>query len=231
MSEERMDRRSSVLVVDGDPASRAALSSALQRAGYPTQQARTGEEGLEAAGRQRPALVIMETHLPGASGYEISRELRERYGEELPIIFVSAARTDETDRVAGLLLGADDYLAKPIPFDHLLARVRRLVAQATALASPVASRLTPREQEVLGLLAEGLEQNEIATRLFITPKTVAKHIERILGKLGVHSRAQAVVLALRGDSPDGQEASAQAPGARQPTAAPDPRGRRRPRRR
>ena len=84
---------------------------------------------------------------------------------------------------------------------------------------------------MLGLLAEGLEQNEIATRLFITPKTVAKHIERILGKLGVRSRAQAVVLALRGDSPDGQETSAQAPGARQPAAAPDLRGRRGPRRR
>jgi len=165
MSEERMDRRSSVLVVDGDPESRAALSRALQRAGYPTQQAGTGEEAPKAAGRQRPALVIMETHLPGASGYEICRELRERYGEELPIIFVSAARTDETDRVAGLLLGADDYLAKPIPFDHLLARVRRLVAQSAAVTGPAASRLTPREQEVLGLLADGLEQNEIATRL------------------------------------------------------------------
>jgi DNA-binding NarL/FixJ family response regulator len=72
---------------------------------------------------------------------------------------------------------------------------------------------------VLGLLAEGLEQDEIANRLFITPKTVAKHIERILGKLGVHSRAQAVVLALRGDSLDSAstastpEASGRAPGA------------------
>jgi DNA-binding response OmpR family regulator len=184
-----MDRASPVLVVDGDAGSCAALSTALQRAGYLTQQARTGEEALEAAGRQRPALVIMETHLPGASGYEICREFRERYGENLPIIFVSAARTDETDRVAGLLLGADDYLAKPIPFDHLLARVRRLVAQSAAVAGPVASSLTPREQEVLGLLAEGLEQDEIANRLFITPKTVAKHLERILGKLGVQPRA------------------------------------------
>ena len=210
---------SRVLVVDGDPETCAAVAEVLQRAGYPTQQARTGEEALEAAGRQRPALVIMETHLPGASGYEICREFRERYGEELPIIFVSATRTDETDRVAGLLLGADDYLAKPIPLDHLLARVRRLVTQSAAVAGPIASSLTPREQEVLGLLAEGLEQDEIANRLFITPKTVAKHIEHILGKLGVHSRAQAVVLALRRDSLDRAstastpEASGQAPGA------------------
>jgi DNA-binding NarL/FixJ family response regulator len=200
--ESAMERPSGVLVVDSDPEARDALSKALERAGYPTQQALTGEEALEAVGRQLPALVIMETHLPGASGYEICRELREQYGEDLPIIFVSAARTDETDQVVGLLLGADDYLAKPIPFDHLLARVRRLVARSETIPGPVASRLTPRENEVLGLLAEGRELNEIAERLFITPKTVAKHIERILAKLGVHSRAQAVVLALRRHSPE-----------------------------
>jgi DNA-binding NarL/FixJ family response regulator len=191
---------SSTLVVDGDTDSRAAVARALERAGYPTRQAATGEEALEAVSRQLPGLVIMETHLPGASGYEICRELRERYGDDLPIIFVSGTRTDETDRVAGLLLGADDYLPKPIQFDHLLARVRRLTAHAAPVALPVASLLTPREREVLGLLAEGLGQIDIANRLVIRPKTVAKHIERILSKLGVRSRAQAVALALRGES-------------------------------
>jgi DNA-binding NarL/FixJ family response regulator len=137
----------------------------------------------------------------GADGaYEICREFRERHGEDLAIIFVSATRTDETDRVAGLLLGADDYLPKPIPLDHLLARVRRLVGHSATIAPFVAERLTPREQEVLGLLAAGLEQDEIAHRLVITSKTVAKHIERILSKLGVRSRSQAVVLALRDHS-------------------------------
>src|SRR5215204_3214634 len=118
-----MELRSRVLVVDGDTDFCVAFSEALRRAGYRAEQARTGEEALQAAGRQRPALVIIETHLPGTSGYEIVRELRERHGEGLPIIFVSAARTDETDRVAGLLLGADDYLTKPVRFDHLIARV------------------------------------------------------------------------------------------------------------
>lgn len=196
-----MDRpRSTVMVIDGDPECRVALSGALQRAGYAARTLRTGEAALEEAGRQPPALVILETHLPGASGYEICREFRERYGEGLPIIFLSATRTEETDRVAGLLLGADDYLPKPIRFDHLLARVRRLVGHAAPIAPSVAARLTPREQEVLSLLAEGLEQHEIANRLVITPKTVAKHIERILSKLGVRSRAQAVVVALRDHS-------------------------------
>jgi two-component system, NarL family, nitrate/nitrite response regulator NarL len=192
-----MDRPQRVLVVDGDPESRAALASALHRAGYQTEQVGTGEEALEAADRQRPAIVIMETHLGGASGYEICREFREQYGDALPIIFVSAARTEETDRVAGLLLGADEYLAKPIQFDHLLARVRRLMAQSTPTAQRMPSHLTAREQEVLGLLAEGFGPDEIASRLVVTSKTVAKHIEHILAKLGVHSRAQAVALALR----------------------------------
>ncbi len=192
-----MERPEQVLVVDGDPESRAALSSALGRVGYETQQARTGEEALDEAARQRPAMVIMETHLPGASGYEICRELREQYGDALPIIFVSAARTDETDQVAGLLLGADDYLPKPIQLDHLLARVRRLMAGSAPVARSVASPMTPREEEVLGLLAEGLTPGEIASQLVVTPKTVAKHLEHILSKLGVHSRTQAVAFALR----------------------------------
>jgi two-component system nitrate/nitrite response regulator NarL len=127
--------------------------------------------------------------------------------------------------VAGLLLGADDYLPKPVRFDHLLARVRRLVARSAPVAGPVAARLTPREQEILGLLADGLEQEAIADRLFITPKTVAKHIERILSKLGVHSRAQAVGLALRGDSSEGQGGGARAPRARVSAAPPNLSGR------
>jgi DNA-binding NarL/FixJ family response regulator len=217
-----MELRSRVLVVDGDPDFSAACSEALRHAGYRAEQARTGEDALQAAGRQRPELVVIETHLPGTSGYEIARELREGHGEGLPIIFVSAARTDETDRVAGLLLGADDYLTKPVRFDHLIARVRRLVARSAPVAGPIASRLSPREQEILGLLADGLEQEEIANRLFITPKTVAKHIERILSKLGVHSRAQAIVLALRGPGSDTRDTGAQTARARSSGAPPNP---------
>jgi two-component system nitrate/nitrite response regulator NarL len=189
------------LIVDRDAASRTALARALERAGYRTEQALTGEQALQSASRQRPAVTILETHQEGVSGYEICRELRERYGENLPIIFISAARTEETDQIAGLLLGADDYFPKPVPIGRLLARVRRFTACSGAVATPPAARLTPREREVLALLTEGLDQDEMARRLFITAKTVAKHIERILAKLGVHSRAQAIALALRDDSP------------------------------
>jgi two-component system, NarL family, nitrate/nitrite response regulator NarL len=189
-----------VLIVDPDNTSRAALATALQRAGYATEEASTGEEALEAARAARPAVAILETHLPGVSGYETCRELRERHGDDLPIIFISASRTEESDQLVGLLLGADDYFAKPVPTDRLLARIRRLVGRQTMIAARVAEALTAREREVLSLLADGLQQDDIAARLFVAPKTVAKHIERILGKLGVHSRAQAIALAVRDDS-------------------------------
>jgi DNA-binding NarL/FixJ family response regulator len=105
--------------------------------------------------------------------------------------------------VAGLLLGADDYVVKPFFQDELLARVRRLIDRtrppATEKIGPVTNgaRLTDREQQVLSLLAAGLHSKAIATRLVISPKTVATHIQRILAKLGVHSRAEAVALAFR----------------------------------
>jgi DNA-binding NarL/FixJ family response regulator len=114
----------------------------------------------------------------------------------MPIVFISPRPVDRRERVAALLLGADDTFAAPYDADEALARLRRLVARATA-APPAAAALTNREREVLMLLAEGVRQSEIATRLFISAKTVATHIQHILLKLGVHSRAEAIAVAYR----------------------------------
>jgi DNA-binding NarL/FixJ family response regulator len=104
-------------------------------------------------------------------------------------------RTEPYDRVGGLLLGADDYLAEPFAPDELLARVRRLVARSRDNSS--ALDLTKRELEILRLLASGRNQSQIAAALVIAERTVATHIQHILAKLGVHSRAQAVAVAHR----------------------------------
>jgi DNA-binding NarL/FixJ family response regulator len=185
-------------VVDGDAGCRHEVAALLQRAGLSTVELATGEAALDAAHEARPALVLLEVELPGASGYEICRELRDEFGDELPIVFLSGTRTESLDRVAGLLLGADDYLVKPYDPDELITRVRRLAARTTKRpVAPSSANLTPREEDVLGLLMEGLGQGEIARRLFITDRTVGKHIEHILAKLGVHTRAQAVARAAR----------------------------------
>jgi DNA-binding NarL/FixJ family response regulator len=165
--------------------------------GHPVAQAATGSEALAMARRDGPALVLLDVNLPDISGYEVCRELRDSYGEQLPILFLSGARTESYDRVGGLLLGADDYVVKPFAHDELLARVRRLLARSTHDEHARHYDLTAREREVLAHLAAGHDQTTIAERLVVSEKTIATHIQHVLTKLGVHSRAEAVAFAHR----------------------------------
>jgi DNA-binding NarL/FixJ family response regulator len=185
-----------VLVVDDDEAQRELISTVLGRAGFSTVDAANGEEAMAAARRHQPRLVVLDVLLPDVSGYEVCHRLRDEFGSTVSIVFLSGERTEGLDRAAGLLVGADDYLVKPFSPDELLARVRvRLPAAPEEPSLP--SDLTKRELEVLRLLSDGLSQKEIASSLVISSKTVAAHIQHILGKLGVHSRAQAVAQAYR----------------------------------
>lgn len=190
--------RAPVLIVDADDRVRFELARLFENAGYPVRHVATGEGALDAARENMPCAVVLEVPLAGAfSGYEVCRRLRRTFGAELPIVFLSGSRTESYDRVAGLMVGADDYLVKPYAADELLTRMRRLMQRSHPFPAGVATRLTKREQEVLRLLAEGLDQDTIADRLFISAKTVGTHIEHILSKLNVRSRAQAVAIAYR----------------------------------
>ena len=189
-----------VLVVDDDGPHRTLLRELLQRIGLDVVEAEDGETALRSAARQPPSLVLLDVQLPRVGGYEVCHELRERYGEDLPIVFVSGTRIESGDRTAGIMLGADDYITKPFDPDELLARVRRLLRRNPRSADGPRRRtafaeLTARELEVLELMAGGFEQGEIANRLVISPRTVGTHIQHILEKLDVRSRAQAVALA------------------------------------
>ena len=191
-----------VFVVDDDPAFRAFVVETLNGAGYVTREAATGREASLLARKMRPSLVLLDIKLPDISGHEVCRRLRESHGEDLPIILLSGVKTDDLDRVAGLLLGADDYIVKPVEAGELLARIRRVALRSSASlvptdSNPLKDKLTPREQQVLQMLAEGLSQNEIAAKLVISPKTVGTHLQHVLSKLEVHSRAQAVAIAHR----------------------------------
>ena len=185
-----------IVVADPDPKARARVRGPLSRVGYHVCEAATGDAALELVRTERAALVILEVNLPGVSGYEVCRELKDSHS--VPVVFLSGSRTEPNDRVAGLLLGADDYMVKPFEPDELLERVRRLIRPTTAGngGSPEAG-LTRRERQVLELLARGLEEKRIAKELVLSPKTVATHIQRILRKLDVHSRAAAVAKAYR----------------------------------
>jgi DNA-binding NarL/FixJ family response regulator len=193
-----------ILVVDDDEGFRLAVRALLEQARLRCVEAESGEKALVVLRDAQPSLVVLDVRLPGISGLEVCGQLRKEAGEDLPIIFVSGEKTDGLDRTAGLLVGADDYVVKPFEPGELLARVRRLMGRSRAhVNGPLptegsgASELTPREREVLQLLALGLDRSSIAGQLVISPKTVASHVQRLLGKLGVHSQMQAVALAYR----------------------------------
>jgi DNA-binding response OmpR family regulator len=102
----------------------------LERAGFGVREAPDGERALKAAHADPPHLVVLDVCLPGIGGYEVLRELQETVDPDISVVLVSGIRTDTTDRVSGLLLGADDYLVKPFEPDELLARIRRSLARS-----------------------------------------------------------------------------------------------------
>ena len=184
-------------------ASRKRITRLLRRIGYETEEVQTGREALEAARALQPALALVEVNLPEVSGYEVCRELQERSATRSRSSFsppigpsrTTASRASSSERMT-------TSSSRSTPTSCLRGSGARCAASnlrvggstSEALRGRVES-LTARELEVLRLLAGGLDQGEIARQLVISPKTVGTHIQRVLTKLGVHSRAQAVALA------------------------------------
>ncbi len=130
-----------ILIVEDEPGIADTLQYALRTDGFEPAWCATGEEALQRIGAAAPALVILDVGLPDASGFEIFKRIRET--SEVPVVFLTA-RSDEIDRVVGLELGADDYIAKPFSPRELVARVRGVLrrsarAGATAPAAGAAS--------------------------------------------------------------------------------------------
>src|SRR3954467_10556140 len=118
--------RSRVLVVDDDPGLRSLLVSVLEAAGLDVVEANDGGRAAAAVDEGARELVIRDVDVPGLSGYEVCHQLRAKFAT-LPILLLSGERVDSYDRVAGLLLGADDFMQKPFATDELLARARRMI--------------------------------------------------------------------------------------------------------
>jgi DNA-binding NarL/FixJ family response regulator len=190
-----------VLIVTHDPHLRDSLARPLRRAAYDPVEAVDGEHALALAAADPPAVAVLDVGLPDVHGFEVCRELRERHGEDVAIVLVSGEQVEMHDRIAGLLIGADEYLVTPIDEAELLARLRRLLARSNRRerrAQPLPEHrngMTARELQVLALLAQGLDAAGIARELVISPKTVASHLQHLMPKLGVHNRAQAVARA------------------------------------
>ncbi|MCP3992098.1 MAG: response regulator transcription factor [Actinomycetia bacterium] len=120
--------RPDVLIVDDEPQVRQVVATYLEREGFSVRSAADGHEALVEIGRQRPDALVLDLMLPGVNGLDVLRKLRDG-GDEVPVIVISA-RGSEPDRVAGLELGADDYVAKPASPREIAARVRAVLRRS-----------------------------------------------------------------------------------------------------
>ncbi|HYE98438.1 MAG TPA: response regulator transcription factor [Planctomycetota bacterium] len=125
-----------VLVIDDEPELGRLIDYNLTKAGYLVLTARDGEAGLAAARKHAPDLVVLDVMMPGLDGWEVCKRLRQEPSTAALPILMLTAKAEESDRVLGLELGADDYLTKPFSVRELAARVKALLRRAEATAAP-----------------------------------------------------------------------------------------------
>jgi len=177
--------------------------------------ARDGAEAVRVGRQLEPDVVLMDVRMPGMDGIEATRQLTASGAAGTRILILTTFDLDEYVYEA-LRAGASGFLLKDVTAEVLFHAVRVIAAGDALLAPGITRRLinefaqrsdqtpppafgleelTPRETQVLQLIAEGLSNSEIADRLVVTEETVKTHVSRILGKLGLRDRTQAVVLA------------------------------------
>lgn len=139
-SSNSKSRKDTILVVEDDRALRHGLAMNIELHGYNVITASDGEKGMQLAFDARPQLIVLDLMLPGWSGLEILEELRKR-GEKVPVLILSARNTTP-DKVAGLDLGADDYMAKPFDLPELIARIEAMLRR---------QRSAERDQPILSI--------------------------------------------------------------------------------
>jgi DNA-binding NarL/FixJ family response regulator len=202
-----------VVIADDQTLVRGGFRLILGSAGIPVvAEAADGREAVAAALKHRPDVVLMDIRMPEMDGLEATRRIlaAQREQAEVRIIILTTFDLDQYVYTA-LTAGASGFLLKDVSPEHLIAAVR-LVRRGDALLAPSITRrlverfaprsaaadlsvLTPRELEVLGLIARGLSNAELAAALTLSEATVKTHVARILGKLQLRDRVQAVVLA------------------------------------
>ncbi|EIJ36734.1 response regulator [Thiothrix nivea] len=207
-----------VLLIDDHTLFRAGLEDLLTRRGIRVVAAvGSGDEGLQAAASLLPDIVLLDMRMPQMDGLNVLRQLRKN-NPALRVVMLTTS-SNENDLVEALRSGARGYLLKDIEPDELVVALREIVAGKTVVAPELApvlarvvqggdsraaedksnnpfSELTPREYEILTLLAEGQSNKVIARNLGISDGTVKLHVKAILRKLNVSSRITAAVMAV-----------------------------------
>lgn len=201
-----MNGVASILVVDDNP---KFLADALPMYGYDVTVANDGLEALKILMNKTFDLILLDVMMPNMDGWDTLKAIRNnKKTQYIPVIMITAVSEDQKV-VSGLKIGADDYIVKPFILPNLLARVEAVLRRSKwqQEAQPKAEKtlnndvnidaLTPKEKEVLALVAKGASNQEIADKLFVRDVTVKTHLNSIFKKLKVTNRTQAVLLAMQ----------------------------------
>ncbi|MCZ8130909.1 MAG: response regulator [Steroidobacteraceae bacterium] len=192
-----------IFLVDDDASIRDSLALLLSLRGLRTQLFANAEAFLATYRPEWRGVLLTDLRMPGLSGLELYAQLRAK-GCDLPVVVLTAHGDVATTRAA-MKAGAFDFLEKPVDEDVLIDVLtnairedasRHAVANAATAARDRLQRLTPREAEVLRLLADGLQHREVAERLSISPRTVEVYKARMMEKLQCRSLAEVVRLAI-----------------------------------
>ncbi len=198
-----------ILVIEDEPEMRRNLTTILRLEKFHPLPAENGRIGVELAKKERPDLILCDVMMPELDGYGVIAALRAAAQTvTIPFIFLTA-KGEKPDIRAGMNLGADDYLTKPVAKADLLAAIRSRLERAVQQAVPDFNPnfqsaqplekvlgLTPRVAETLLWLTQGKTNGEIATILGNTESTVKKHVLEIFDKLSVETRTAASLRAL-----------------------------------
>jgi DNA-binding NarL/FixJ family response regulator len=195
-----------ILVIEDEPAMRANLHDILEMEGFRPLLAANGREGIAAAQREKPDLILCDVMMPELDGHGVLKALREHESTaHVPFIFLTA-RGEHADVRTGMNLGADDYLIKPVRVDDLMAAIEARLERAQqtghfnanfSSSAPLEKLgLSTREAEILLWVAQGKTNFETGVILNISAFTVKKHLEHIYEKLNVEGRNGATLKAL-----------------------------------
>jgi two-component system, LuxR family, response regulator FixJ len=195
-----------VYVVDDDAAVRDALSVMLTLEGFQVFGFADGESFLAAVRRDRPDCIILDVHMPGRSGLDVLKELQQQRTGAVPL-FIISGQGDIPMAVDAIKNGALDFIEKPFHAETLISRIREAIAVARRKAFAYAGSpplphfpgrdlLTPRECQVLALIANGASSKEAGRRLGISPRTIEVHRARVMEKLGAKNTIDLVHIVL-----------------------------------